>query len=105
MFATLLEEVVKPMNKPTKNNFALNISSNDKHRISITQVRLKEENYDELAWSMRTTLRARKKFDFFNGTIKRPKEKSLNLEDWWIITHCWCHGSDTLSNPFSMSKY
>ncbi|GJZ68130.1 retrovirus-related pol polyprotein from transposon TNT 1-94 [Tanacetum coccineum] len=49
----------------------------------ITQVQLKGENYDEWARSLRTTLRARKKFGFVDGTIKQPDDKSLDLEDWW----------------------
>ena len=28
-------------------------------------------------------MRARKKFGFIDGTIKRPDEKSVELEDWW----------------------
>ena len=39
-----------------------------------TQVQLKGENYDEWARSLRTALRARKKFGFINGTIKQPVE-------------------------------
>nr|GEZ01788.1 retrovirus-related Pol polyprotein from transposon TNT 1-94 [Tanacetum cinerariifolium] len=41
------------------------------------------ENYDEWTRSLRTTLRARKKFGFVDGTIKQPDDKSLDLEDWW----------------------
>ncbi|WVY91049.1 hypothetical protein V8G54_036563 [Vigna mungo] len=49
----------------------------------ITQVQLKGENYDEWARSLRTALRARKKFGFIDGTILLPKEGSADLEDWW----------------------
>ncbi|WVZ13460.1 hypothetical protein V8G54_011026 [Vigna mungo] len=33
--------------------------------------------------SLRTALRARKKFGFIDGTLLRPKEGSADLEDWW----------------------
>lgn len=51
----------------------------------ITQVQLTGENYDEWARSFRTALRARKKFGFIDGTIKRHDEDSSDLEDWWTI--------------------
>ncbi|XP_021886856.1 uncharacterized protein LOC110806350 isoform X2 [Carica papaya] len=61
------------------------IISNDNPRIVITHVQLKGDNYDEWARSMRTALRARKKFGFIDGTIKQPDEESPDLEDWWTI--------------------
>ncbi|KAK3008446.1 hypothetical protein RJ639_014444 [Escallonia herrerae] len=61
------------------------LTTNDNPRIIITQVQLKGENYDEWARSIRTALRARKKFGFIDGTIKRPDENSSDLEDWWTI--------------------
>jgi len=57
------------------------ITTFDNPGLLITQVQLKGENYDEWAHSVRTTLRARKKFDFIDGLIK----KSMDLEDWWTI--------------------
>jgi len=45
----------------------------------------KGKNYDEWARSVRTTLRVRKKFDFIDGTIKKPMDDSRDLEDWWTI--------------------
>ncbi|GJW63852.1 retrovirus-related pol polyprotein from transposon TNT 1-94 [Tanacetum coccineum] len=59
------------------------ITANDNTGSLITQVELKGENYDEWARSLRTALRARKKFGFVDGTIKQPDDKSPDLEDWW----------------------
>ncbi|KAK2965325.1 hypothetical protein RJ640_013788 [Escallonia rubra] len=61
------------------------LTTNDNPGIIITQVQLKGENYDEWARSIQTALRARKKFGFIEGTIKRPDENSSDLEDWWTI--------------------
>ncbi|KAK2976865.1 hypothetical protein RJ640_009316 [Escallonia rubra] len=61
------------------------LTTNDNPGIIITQVQLKGENYDEWARSIRTAMRARKKFGFINRTIKRPDENSLDLEDWCTI--------------------
>ena len=60
------------------------ITSLDNPGLSITPVQLRGENYDEWARSLRTALRARKKFGL-DRTIKRPNEKSEDLEDWWTI--------------------
>lgn len=59
------------------------ITPGDNPRSLITQVQLKGDNYDEWARSLRTALRARKKFGFIDGTLLRPEEGSANLEDWW----------------------
>lgn len=59
------------------------ITPGDNPRSLITQVQLKGDNYDEWARSLRTVLRARKKFGFIDGTLLRPEEGSANLEDWW----------------------
>ncbi|KAF7839822.1 retrovirus-related Pol polyprotein from transposon TNT 1-94 [Senna tora] len=61
------------------------ITSLDNPGLLITQVQLRGENYDEWACSVRTALRARKKFGFVDGTIKKPDETSDDLEDWWTI--------------------
>ncbi|KAK8945060.1 hypothetical protein KSP39_PZI008420 [Platanthera zijinensis] len=61
------------------------ITSMDNPGLSITQVQLKGENYDEWASSIRTALRARKKFGFVDGTIKKPDKESGDIEDWWMI--------------------
>lgn len=34
---------------------------------------------------MRMSLRANKKHDFIDGTVKQPDNDSLDLEDWWTI--------------------
>jgi len=61
------------------------ITSNDNPGILITQVQLRRENYDEWARSVKTALRARKKFGFVDGTISQPTTESGDLEDWWTI--------------------
>ncbi|GJT32189.1 kinase RLK-Pelle-LRR-XI-1 family protein [Tanacetum coccineum] len=61
------------------------ISMLDNPGLVITQVQLKGDNYDEWSRSFRTAIRARKKFEFINGTIKRPGEKDKDIEDWWTI--------------------
>ncbi|KAK3005701.1 hypothetical protein RJ639_017627 [Escallonia herrerae] len=61
------------------------LMTNDNPGIIITQVHLKGENYDEWVRSIRTILRAKKKFGFIDGTIKRPNENLSDLEDWWTI--------------------
>jgi hypothetical protein len=60
------------------------ITPNDNPGSLLTQVQLKgDQNYDEWSRSLRTALRARKKFGFVDGTIERPDEGSADLEDWW----------------------
>ncbi|KAF7813989.1 retrovirus-related Pol polyprotein from transposon TNT 1-94 [Senna tora] len=61
------------------------ITSQDNPGLLITQVQLRGANYDEWARSLRTALRARKKFGFVDGTIEKPDDKSGKLEDWWTI--------------------
>ena len=51
------------------------ITSLDNPGLSIIQVQLNDDNYDEWSRSFRTALRARKKFGFIDGTIKQPEEK------------------------------
>ena len=59
------------------------INSNDNLVCLITHVQLKGENHDEWACSLRTALRAWKKFGFVNGTIGNLDEGSSDLEAWW----------------------
>jgi hypothetical protein len=69
--------------KKTPSPYDLN--SNDNPGNLITQVQLKGENYDEWSKAIRTSLRARRKWGFVEGTIEQPKEGSSNLEDWWTV--------------------
>lgn len=70
------KSVEKPeMVKKTPSPYDLN--SNDNSGSIITQVQLRGENYDEWAKAMRTSLRARRKWGFVEGTIKKPDEDSL----------------------------
>nr|GMD96947.1 retrovirus-related Pol polyprotein from transposon TNT 1-94 [Ipomoea batatas] len=64
-------------------SYALN--SNDNPGSLITQVQLKGENYDEWVKAIRIALRAKKKFDFTDGSIQQPAEDSPDLEDWWTV--------------------
>ncbi|CAJ2634039.1 unnamed protein product [Trifolium pratense] len=61
------------------------LNSNDNPGSIITQVQLRGANYDEWAKAMRTSLRARRKWGFVDGTIKKPKEDSSEIEDWWTV--------------------
>ncbi|WJZ96591.1 hypothetical protein VitviT2T_015264 [Vitis vinifera] len=61
------------------------LTSNDNPGNIITQVQLNGENYDEWARVVRTTLRAKKKYGFVDGSIKQPDNDSPELENWWTI--------------------
>ncbi|GAU48759.1 hypothetical protein TSUD_281100 [Trifolium subterraneum] len=61
------------------------LNSNDNPGSIIPQVQLRGENYDEWAKTMRTSLRARRKWGFVEGTIKKPEESSPEMEDWWTV--------------------
>jgi hypothetical protein len=56
-----------------------NLNSNDNPGSIIVQ--LWGENYDEWSKAMRTSLRARRKWGFVEGTIKKPEEESPEMED------------------------
>jgi hypothetical protein len=73
------EKIVKKTPTP------YDLNSNDNPGILITQVQLKGENYDEWSRAIRTSLRARRKWGFVEGTIEQPKEGSSDLEDWWTV--------------------
>ncbi|KAH9668924.1 hypothetical protein KPL70_021579 [Citrus sinensis] len=60
------------------------LSVSDNPRTIITQLQLRETNYDEWARAMRTALRTKKKFSFVDGTVKQPVDDSADLEDWWM---------------------
>jgi hypothetical protein len=47
----------------------------------ITQGQLRGENYDEWSRAVKTSLRARRKWEFIDGTIKKPEEDSYMMED------------------------
>lgn len=65
--------------KKTISPFAL--TANDHPGILITQTQLKGPNYEEWATAMRTSLRAKKKKGFIDGTIKEPDENSDEIKD------------------------
>lgn len=72
-------EVVKKTPSP------YDLNSNDNPGSIITQVQLRGENYDEWAKAIRTLLRARRKWGFVEGTVKKPNEESPEMEDWWTV--------------------
>ena len=74
-----------PTNETRKTISPYDITSLDNPGLSITQVQLKGDNYEESARSFQTTLRARKKFGFIYGAIEQPNENSGDFEDWWTI--------------------
>nr|GMD66482.1 retrovirus-related Pol polyprotein from transposon TNT 1-94 [Ipomoea batatas] len=62
------------------------LNSNDNPGNIITQVRLRgDENYDEWARAVRTSLRARRKCGFVEGTIPEPDKESSVYDDWWTV--------------------
>lgn len=61
------------------------LNSSDTPRNIITQVQLKGDNYDEWARAICTSLHARRKWGFVEGTVKKPNENSARMEDWWTI--------------------
>ena len=71
------------MAKKTPSPYDLNTSDNPGN--IITQVQLKGANYEEWARAMRTSLRARRKWGFIEGSIEKPKPEFSELEDWWTV--------------------
>nr|GLL36432.1 hypothetical protein TSUD_144220 [Ipomoea trifida] len=62
------------------------LNSNDNPGNIITQVRLRgDDNYDEWARAVRTSLRARRKWGFVEGTIPEPDKESSVYDDWWTV--------------------
>jgi hypothetical protein len=61
------------------------LHSNDNPGSVITQVQMRGENYDEWAKAIKTSLTARRKWGFIDGTIKKPEEGSSIMEDWLTV--------------------
>lgn len=61
------------------------LNSSDTPGNIITQVQLKGENFDEWARAIRTSLRARRKWGFIDGTHKQPPTNSARMDDWWTV--------------------
>ncbi|KAG7553171.1 Reverse transcriptase RNA-dependent DNA polymerase [Arabidopsis thaliana x Arabidopsis arenosa] len=61
------------------------LSATDNPGTVISQVLLNGDNFEDWARELRTALRARKKFGFVDGSIKKPEEDSEEIEDWWTI--------------------
>lgn len=51
----------------------------------IKQVKLTGENYEEWARAMRTVLRAKRKYGFIDGTVKKLKNSAPKIDDWWNV--------------------
>jgi len=77
-----MTEELNDDNRQRKTISLYDITTFDNLGLLIIQVQLKGENYDEWARSVRTTLRARKKFGFIDGSIKKPMDDSTDFEDW-----------------------
>ncbi|XP_073045313.1 uncharacterized protein [Primulina eburnea] len=60
------------------------LSSQDRPGDLITPVRLRHDNYDEWARSVRLALLSRRKFGFVDGTITEPRAP-FTMEDWLTI--------------------
>lgn len=69
--------------KKTPSPYDLN--SSDTLGNVITQVKLKGENYDEWARAICTSLRARRKWGFIDGSLYKPEDGSPQIEDWWTV--------------------
>ncbi|KAF7813981.1 retrovirus-related Pol polyprotein from transposon TNT 1-94 [Senna tora] len=85
VFIAIVSESVSDNSSQRKTISPYDLTSIDNPGLSITQVQLIGENYDEWACAVKTALKARKKFGFVDGTIGRPNEKSSDFEDWWTI--------------------
>lgn len=70
-----------------KTPFPYDLNSNHNPGSLITQVQLKGENYDKWSQAIQTSLCARRKWGFVEGTIEQPKEGSSNLEGWWTVQY------------------
>lgn len=68
-----------------KQNNPYVLTSADTHENVITQVKLTGENYEEWARAMRIALRAKWKYGFIDGSVKKPSDNSLDLEEWWTM--------------------
>ena len=71
--------------KKKKKPSPYDLNSNNNLGSVITQVQLRGENYDEWSRAVKTSLRARRKWGFVDGTIKKPEEESSMMEDWWTV--------------------
>ena len=60
----------------------------------ITYVQLNGDNYNEWSSEMLNALQAKRKLGFINGTLKKPAEGSLDLENWLAVNSMlvgWIH--------------
>ncbi|WCJ23129.1 Retrovirus-related Pol polyprotein from transposon RE2 [Euphorbia peplus] len=68
----------------TKKMDVYHLGSNDNPGNVITPVQLRGENYDEWARAIQTSLKAKRKFGFIDGTITKPMNEE-QLEDWGAV--------------------
>lgn len=73
-----------PMSSRNDHTSHFFLGSQDRPGDLITPVRLRNNNYDEWARSVRLALLARQKYGFVDGTIMEPKAP-FTTEDWLII--------------------
>lgn len=64
---------------------AYHLASSDSPHLILTQVHLKEDNYDEWVKAMCLALRAKKKLSFAEGLIPKPKPGTTEEEEWWTV--------------------
>ncbi|KAK6131674.1 hypothetical protein DH2020_034581 [Rehmannia glutinosa] len=60
------------------------LGSQDNPGNVITNIQLRGENYDEWARAIRLSLKARRKFDFVEGTVTKPNGTE-KLDDWSVV--------------------
>lgn len=93
-----LEEILEKKNTPkpeTKNTTqAYHLNNFDNLGTPLVTTLLNGENYRTWAGSIKTTLRAKMKFDFIDGSIKKPlsqyevyhdREKTDSMVTTWLI--------------------
>ncbi|XP_074309573.1 uncharacterized protein LOC141644053 [Silene latifolia] len=62
------------------------LGSQDGPGAKISNIVLRQDNYDDWQMSMKMSLKSRRKFGFVDGTIKKPTNK-FDLENW-EVAHC-----------------
>lgn len=71
------------VNESKKDAYYLALT-NSPHFI-LTYVQVKEDNYDEWIKMMQLGLHAKKKLDFAEELIQKPKAGTNKEEEWWTI--------------------
>lgn len=56
--------------------------SSDTSNLLLTNIKLREENYEQWAKAFLNAMKGKGKKCFINGTLKRPAQGSAKLLDW-----------------------